>query len=103
MLKATSCNCRLTIRICSKIYYTARAEAEASLQKYYANQKAAAYADYANELSRKRYDIGMLSTSEYLIVQNNLATARFNLASAHYDYIFRIKLLEFYKFGAVQL
>ena len=83
--------------------YTARSNAEAAIQKFYANQKAAGYAEYANELSRKRYDIGMLSTSEYLVVQNNLATARFNLAAARYDYIFRIKLLEYYKFGSVQL
>lgn len=83
--------------------YTARANAEASIQKFYANQRAASYSEYANDLSRKRYEIGMLSTSDYIIVQNNLATARFNLASARYDYIFRIKLLEYYKYGKVQL
>lgn len=83
--------------------YTARANAEAAIQKFYSNRKAASYAEYANELSRKRYEIGMLSTSDYLVVQNNLATARFNLASARYDYIFRIKLLEYYKYGKVQL
>ncbi len=83
--------------------YTARSNAEAAIQNFYSNQKAAGYAEYANNLSRKRYEIGMLSTSDYLVVQNNLATARFNLASARYDYIFRIKLLEYYKFGKVQL
>ncbi len=83
--------------------YTARANAEAAIQKFYSNQKAAGYAEYANDLSRKRYEIGMLSTSDYLVVQNNLATARFNLAASRYDYIFRIKLLEYYKFGKVQL
>ena len=83
--------------------YTARANAEAAIQKFYSNQKAASYAEYANDLSRKRYEIGMLSTSDYLVVQNNLATSRFNLAAARYDYIFRIKLLEYYKFGKVQL
>ncbi len=83
--------------------YTARANAEASIQKFSANSKAAGYAEYANELSRKRYQIGILSTSDYLIVQNNLATARFNLAASRYDYIFRIKLLEYYRYGAVQL
>ena len=83
--------------------YTARTNAEASIQKFSANSKAAAYAEYANELSRKRYQIGILSTSDYLIVQNNVATARFNLAASRYDYIFRIKLLEYYRYGAVQL
>jgi len=83
--------------------FTARANAEAAIQKYSANKKAANYAQYAYELSKKRYEIGMLSTSEYLIVQNNLETAKINEASAFYDYIFRIKLLEYYKFGQVQL
>lgn len=83
--------------------YTARANAEAAIQKYSANKKAADYAQYAYELSKKRYQIGMLSTSDYLVVQNNLETAKINEASAFYDYIFRIKLLEYYKFGQVQL
>lgn len=83
--------------------FTARANAEAAIQKFYSNQKAVSYAEYANDLSRKRYEIGMLSTSDYLVVQNNLATARFNLASSRYDYIFRVKLLEFFKYGSVQL
>ena len=83
--------------------YTARANAEAAIQKFYSNRKAASFAEYANDLSGKRYEIGMLSTSDYLVVQNNLATARYNLAASRYDYIFRIKLLEYYKYGAVQL
>ncbi len=83
--------------------YTARANAEAAIQKYSANTKAADYAQYAYDLSKKRYEIGILSTSDFLIVQNNLATAKFNQASAFYDYIFRIKLLEYYKYGSVQL
>lgn len=83
--------------------YTARANAEAAIQKYSANTKAANYAQYAYDLSKKRYEIGILSTSDYLIVQNNLATSKFNQVAAFYDYIFRIKLLEYYKYGNVQL
>lgn len=83
--------------------YTARSNAETAIQKYSANTKAADYSQYAYDLSKKRYDIGMLSTSEFLVVQNNLATAKFNQAAARYDYIFRIKLLEYYKYGVVKL
>lgn len=83
--------------------YTAYNNAETGIQNYNANTKGESYAAYAYELAQKRYDIGMMSTSDYLISQNNLYTAKMNKAAAHYEYIFRLKVLEFYKYNHIRL
>ncbi|RFM26603.1 TolC family protein [Deminuibacter soli] len=83
--------------------YTAYSNAVTGIQKYNANKKANEYSEYAYELSKKRYDIGMSSTLDYLTALNNLSKARINMASAHYEYIFRLKVLEFYKLGTIRL
>ncbi len=48
-------------------------------------------------LHRKEYELGLLTTIDLLTNQNNLNRARVELAQAHVDYVFRLKLLEFYK------
>jgi outer membrane protein len=83
--------------------YQAYYNAVASLQKYDANQKAVAVAEKSFDLSTKRYNIGMLNTIDYLTNQNNLFSARINALIAHYDYVFRMKVLEYYKGLGIKL
>jgi outer membrane protein len=83
--------------------YQAYYNAVASLQKYEANQKAVAVAEKSFDLSTKRYNIGMLNTIDYLTNQNNLFSARINALIAHYDYVFRMKVLEYYKGLGIKL
>lgn len=83
--------------------YTAYNNAVTGIQNYNANTKANTYSQYAYDLAKKRYDIGMSSTLDYLTALNNLSKARINMASAHYEYVFRLKVLEFYKFGTIRL
>jgi outer membrane protein len=83
--------------------YQAYYNAVASLQKYDANQKAVAVAERSFDLSTKRYNIGMLNTIDYLTNQNNLFSARINALIAHYDYVFRMKVLEYYKGLGIKL
>jgi len=45
----------------------------------------------------------MLNTIDYLTNQNNLFTARINVLSAQYDYVFRMKVLEYYKGLGIKL
>jgi outer membrane protein len=54
-------------------------------------------AEKAFNFAQKRYDVGLLSTIDLLTNQNNLNRARVELAQAQVDYIFKLKLLEFYK------
>ncbi len=83
--------------------YQAYYNAVASLEKFEANKKAVVVAEKSFDLSTKRYSIGMLNTIDYLTNQNNLFTARINVLIAQYDYVFRMKVLEYYKGLGIKL
>jgi outer membrane protein len=82
--------------------YTAYSNAVSALAKYNATSKAVETQQYAYDLGTKRYDIGLMSTIDYITLQTNLFTAKINQAAAKYDYIFKVKVLEFYKGQGVQ-
>lgn len=77
--------------------YTAYNDAATAIQKYQAGIKGVQTAEKAYNYSQKRYDVGLLPTLDLLTNQNNLNRARVQLAQAQVDYVFRLKLLEFYK------
>lgn len=77
--------------------YTAYTNAVAALQKHAASRKAVQTAQRSYDLSKKRYDVNLLTSFELLTNQNNLFRAQIDLLLAQYDYVFKMKLLEFYK------
>ncbi|WP_447641995.1 MULTISPECIES: TolC family protein [Chitinophagaceae] len=83
--------------------YTAYNNALTGIQNFHANTKAADYASYAYSLSQKRYDIGMLTTSDFLVVQNDMYQAKIKQVASRFEYIFRLKVLEFYKNNGISL
>ncbi|MEO8711165.1 MAG: TolC family protein [Parafilimonas sp.] len=83
--------------------YTAYSNSVSALAKYNSSTKAVQTQQYAYDLGTKRYNIGLMSTIDYITIQTNLTTAKINQVSARYDYIFKVKVLEFYKGQGVQL
>ena len=83
--------------------YTAYNNAVASLQKEVAGRKAVETAQRSYELSKKRYDVNLLTSFELITNQNNLVTAQINYLLARYDYVFKMKVLEFYKGQGLKL
>lgn len=83
--------------------YQAYYNAVASMQKFEANKKAVTTAQRSFDLASKRYNIGLLNTIDYLTNQNNLFAAKINQISSQYDYVFRMKVLEYYKGLGVKL
>lgn len=83
--------------------YTAYNDAATSIQKYHAGIKSVQTAEKAYNFAQKRYELGLISTIDLLTNQNNLNRARIELAQAHVDYVFRLKLMEFYKGQGLQL
>lgn len=83
--------------------YQAYSASVSAMQKYNANIKASQIDDYALELATKRYQIGVLSTIDYITTQNTAFKAKIDQLSAHYDYVFKMKILEFYKGQGVKL
>jgi outer membrane protein len=44
-----------------------------------------------------RFNSGVSNIVEYIISKNNLDNAKINLANARYEYIFRTKILDYYR------
>ncbi len=83
--------------------YAAYTNAVVAFNKLNATQKAVTSAEKAYHFATKRYELGLLGTIELLNNQNNFLKAKVNFKSAQYEYVFRIKLLEFYKGEALSL
>lgn len=83
--------------------YQAYSAAIASLKAFQANTKALATAQTSYDLATKRYQVGLLNTIDYITNQNNLFKAKINLLTSQYDYVFKMKVLEFYKGQGVKL
>jgi outer membrane protein len=83
--------------------YKAYTDAMTALQKFNASTKAVETADKAYDFSQKRYNAELLNTIDLIISQNNLFRARIEKLSAQYDYVFKMKVLEFYKGQGLKL
>lgn len=77
--------------------YTAYTNAITALQKFNAGKKTVESAQKAYDFAAKRYEVGLLSSLDLITNQNNLLKAKMTQLSNQYDYVFRMKLLEFYK------
>lgn len=83
--------------------YQAHANAMAAVQKFNAAKKSVETTEKAYNFAKKRFDVGLLNTIDLFTNQNNLFRARITMLSAQYDYIFKMKLLEFYRGQGLQL
>ena len=77
--------------------YQAYNAALIALEKYNAGKKALAINELNLIYATKRFDVGRLGTFDLITTQNNLLRSKLELAQNHFDYIFKMKVLEFYK------
>ncbi|NNM15416.1 MAG: TolC family protein, partial [Bacteroidia bacterium] len=71
-------------------------DAVAALKKHQASEKSVKALRESFTYTEKKFNVGLLTSLEYLTATNNLAIAESDLLQAKYDLIFRIKILEFY-------
>jgi outer membrane protein len=83
--------------------YKAYNDATAALQKFSADKKAVQAAEKAYEFAGKRYELNLLSTYDLVNSQNNVLRAKIQALYSQYDYVFKMKLLEFYKGQGLKL
>jgi outer membrane protein len=83
--------------------YKAYNDATTALQKFNASSKTVQTAEKAYSFAEKRYQLGLLSTVDFLTNQNNLTRAKLEKLLSQVDYVFRLKLLEFYKGQGLKL
>ena len=74
----------------------AHTDATAAKKKYDAAAKNVSSFEEAFQYSEKRFNAGLLNSLEYLTATNNLTRVKIELLQAKYDYIFRLKVLDFY-------
>lgn len=72
-------------------------DAELAYKAYKAAEKQVELLTKSAEFAEKRYEIGSASIYDYFTTQNNLANAKVQLTQAKYDYLYKVKTLEFYK------
>lgn len=75
----------------------AYADAQASLKSYTASQKAVESMKESFRYTEQRFNVGMVTPVEYNTAKAQLLNAESELAQAKYEYIFKIKVLDFYK------
>ncbi|MEJ8841169.1 TolC family protein [Lacibacter sp. H375] len=83
--------------------YLAYNNATSAFQRYQASIKSVQTAEYSYELSKKRYEAGLSRTIDLITNQNNLFRARLERISNQFEYVFRMKVLEFYKGQGIKL
>ncbi len=77
--------------------YQAYNAATVALEKYNAGIKSVETAERTLYFAQKRYEVGMLGTYDLITSQNNLFSAKLQNALNQFDYVFKMKVLEFYK------
>jgi outer membrane protein len=83
--------------------YKAYYNASAALEKFNAAKRTFEITKKTYDIAQKRYDVGLLNTFDLLISQNNMNRAQYDMAAAQFDYVFKMKVLEFYKGQGIKL
>jgi len=83
--------------------YQAYTAAITALQKFEANKITVTATQKSADFADKRYHVGMLNTIDLLTNQNNYFNAQINLLSSQFDYVFKMKVLEYYKGLGIKL
>jgi outer membrane protein len=90
----------LQLEIARKALYKevqqAHADALAAMEKYNASLEAVNYNDEAFKYTQQQYDLGIVNVVDYNMAQGNLTRARSDMLQAKYEYIFKLKILDFY-------
>lgn len=83
--------------------YKAYTDATTAMQQYAARQRAVATAEKAFEFASKRYELNLLSAFDLNNSRNSVVSARSQQLFAQFDYVFKMKLLEFYRGQGIKL
>ncbi len=83
--------------------YQAHADAKASYNSYLAAEKTVESSEESFKYSNQRFEVGALNQFDFENAKNSLAVAKSEMIRSKYDYIFKIKVLEFYLTNQVKL
>lgn len=92
-----------TKKILYKSIQQAHADAKASYDNYISRKEAVASSEESFKYTQQKYEVGMSSALDYNVAKNNLTKAKSDLVQAKYEYIFKTKVLDFYKGTTLKL
>lgn len=75
----------------------------AALNRYVSSEKAVESTEEAFRYTEEKFNVGMVNSVEYNQSKNNLTIAQSELLQARYEYIFRVKILDFYNGVPIEL
>jgi outer membrane protein len=90
-------NYDLTRQQLYKTIAQAHADAQASFNKFYAAKAGVDAAQQAFDFAKQKYDVGTVNAFDFSIAKNRLLKAQSDALNAKYDYIFKLKVLDFYQ------
>jgi len=76
---------------------TAQTSAIAALNRFNSNQKAVSSMREAFRYSEEKFGVGLVNAVEYNTAKTKLAKSESDLLQAKYEFIFRTKILDFYR------
>jgi len=71
--------------------------ARASLNKYYASKSSVEAATESFKYAQQKFNAGVISGIDFSTSKNRLFAAESNLLQAKYDYVFKLKVLDYYQ------
>lgn len=75
----------------------AYADAGAALRRYAASVKAVAYTEESFRYTEERFNVGMITPFDYNAAKTQLLSAQSDMSQAKYEFIFKTKVLDFYR------
>lgn len=80
-----------------KTIQQAYADVKGSYSSYVSMNESVASYNEVYETSREKFNLGMINAVDYGIARNNLIKAQGDLLHAKYSYLFKLKILDFYR------
>ncbi len=80
-----------------KTIVQAYTSAKAALSRYMANKKSVEASQASFNFADQKFNVGAISAFDYNTAKNRLLNAQSNLLQSKYDYIMRLKVLDFYQ------
>lgn len=80
-----------------KDIYTAFTDAKSASEKYRATAKSVQSLQTSFDYAQNLFDLGASNALDYSTAKSNLAVAQLNMINAKYEYLFKLKVLDFYQ------
>jgi len=80
-----------------KAIQQSHADAVAARKRYLATEEALVSMEESFKYTEERFEVGLVNTVDYNTEKNRLTETQSDLLKAKYDYIFKMKILDFYR------